>query len=253
MTASDYTLEIKIRQEQYDQMKLQVSQRGFRPDLPMGARVKFVLIEELEKQIREISGEDGMYVSDVNFAFRNSWLIDALKSRGDAIKWQNWAELNQINASITEQLHERMEETNTPVCAFVTIESETAYNYLSGVPEINLFGAHSKVKEAVEPTNVIWENRDFNKLLRYAKMLAIITAVSIVLGITFMATFKAKDMTNTLIGKYDTSIKCSELRQMYSDEQIKTLAADEWFDYYKNGGEENGRSIAAQLGCFCSA
>lgn len=107
-----------------------------------------------------------------------------------------------------------------PVSAFVTIENELAYNIICGKETIKLFGTETKVKEAVEPTNIIWENRDFSKTLRAAKAFLILCAVLAVLFITFLATFKAKDIQNRLIGKYDTSIKCSELKDMYTDEQI---------------------------------
>lgn len=67
-----------------------------------------------------------------------------------------------------------MDDYITPKCAFVTIESEEAYNLLSEVKtegkdgleeegKITLFGMRSRIEEAPEPTNVIWENRDFNK------------------------------------------------------------------------------------------
>jgi hypothetical protein len=182
--------------------------------------MKFILIDEIERLMREISGEDGFKVADVNFAYQNSWLIDKLKQRGSAIKWQDWKKLNELNQNITTELKERMEETITPVSAFVTIESETAYNYVCGVPSLKLFGSESNVHEAVEPTNIIWENRDFSKLLRAAKAVMILIAVMTVLFITFVATFKAKDMQNVLVGKYSTDIKCSELKDMYGDDQI---------------------------------
>lgn len=86
-----------------------------------------------------------------------------------------------------------MEETITPVSAFVTIESETAYNYVCGVPSLKLFGTDSYVNEAVEPTNIIWENRDFSKLQRATRAFYILVAVLVVLFITFFATFKAKE------------------------------------------------------------
>jgi hypothetical protein len=145
-----------------------------------------------------------------------------------------------------------MEETITPVSAFVTIESETAYNYVCGVPALKLFGTDSSVHEAVEPTNIIWENRDFSKLMRASKAFMILVAVLVVLFITFVATFKAKDMQNVLVGKYSTEIKCSELKDMYSDDAIQLMAADEWFAYYKKGGMENDRNIASSLSCFCT-
>ena len=53
----------------------------------MGARMKFMVIEEFEKILEELTGEKGYRVADVNFAYYNSWLIDKLKKRGDAIKW----------------------------------------------------------------------------------------------------------------------------------------------------------------------
>lgn len=87
VTASDYTVELKIRQEQADEMMTQINQRVYRPDLPMGSRMKFLFIEEIEKIMAEISGETGYHVADVNFAYKNSWLIDQLKVRGNAIKW----------------------------------------------------------------------------------------------------------------------------------------------------------------------
>jgi hypothetical protein len=47
---------------------------------------------------------------------------------------------------------------------------------------------------------------------------------------------KGKSMTNDLIGKYDDSINCEELDKMFSPSVLEKLAADEWNDYYKNGG-----------------
>ena len=60
-----------------------------------------------------------------------------------------------------------MEDLICPKCAFVSIESEKAYNYLAQVEtannkgeleggKITLAGHRSKVEEAPEPTNVIW-------------------------------------------------------------------------------------------------
>lgn len=113
-------------------------------------------------------------------------------------------------------------------------------------------GSESKVAEAPEPTNVIWENRDFDKNIRYTFLIYVIVAVSAVLFITFLATVKAKSMTNDLINKYDESINCSEMNKMYKLPQLSKLAADEWIDFYKNGGQDQGRQIASSLVCYCS-
>jgi len=44
------------------------------------------------------------------------------------------------------------------------------------------------MSEAPEPTNVIWENRDFDKQIRYTNLIYVIIAVLTVLFITFLAT-----------------------------------------------------------------
>lgn len=58
-----------------------------------GLRIKQYLAKKLEDYIKEISGTEGR-VSDISFAYHNSWLIDGLRTRGDAIKMQEWGKLN---------------------------------------------------------------------------------------------------------------------------------------------------------------
>ena len=162
-------------------------------------------------------------------------------------------------------IHEKMDELITPKCAFISIESEVHYNYLSDVEtenpatgklekgKITLAGARSKVQEAPEPTNVIWENRDFQKEARVLKLVLVLIAVCVVLFLTFLVTVYAKNTTNELIGKYDDSLNCNELKNMYDAKTEEKLAADEWLEFYKNGGEEQGRQIAPVLSCFCTS
>ena len=74
--------------------------------------------------------------------------------------------------------------------------------------------------EAPEPTNVIWENRDFDKTIRWFRLTMIILLVAFVLLLTFLATVQAKTLTNELTGKYDTSINCKELETMYDKKTL---------------------------------
>ena len=223
-----------------------------------GMKLKLYITRELEKILKEKSGDDEGRVADINFAYYNSWLLDSLRTRGDLIKYQQWEDLNKLNVEITEKIRENMEEITTPKCAFVSIESETYYNHLCDIDtdgekgKIILAGMKSSVKEAPEPTNVIWENRDFDKNIRWSKFILVCIAVIFVLFLTFLATVKAKAMTNDLIGKYDDSINCNEMSHMYSRQQLSQLAADEWVDYYQNGGDDSGRQISPTLSCFCT-
>jgi len=205
------------------------------------------MTKQLEQIIKDISGEEGR-IADLNFAYQNSWLLDKLRARGDHIKFQQWDKLNVLNKEITTKLHEPgiMESLLIPKCAFVSIESETAYNIICSQSSIefdfkNNQKLSAKITEAPEPTNVIWENRDFDKSIRYSRLILVITVVLIVLFLTFLATVEAKAMTNDLIGKYDDSINCEELDKMFGYKVLEKLAADEWNDYYKNGGMDIDR------------
>jgi len=261
VTASDYTLEISLSREQIETMRNNIYQESFAYGESDGLQLKMYITRELEKILKEISGDDSGKISDVNFAYYNSWLLDGLRTRGDHIKNQEWDKLNEVNKSITAKMREgdNLKEITTPKCAFVSIESETAYNHLceyecEGNPgKVILGGFKSSMKEAPEPTNVIWENRDFDKTVRWAKFILVCIAVCFVLFLTFLATVQAKAMTNDLIGKYDDSINCQEMGHMYPPATLSQLAADEWIDYYKNGGDESGRQISPTLSCFCTA
>lgn len=50
-----------------------------------------------------------------------------------------------------------------PKCAFVAFECEGGYNYMADMSNMEISGHKIKVSEAPEPTNVLWENRDFDK------------------------------------------------------------------------------------------
>ena len=132
------------------------------------------------------------------------------------------------------------------------MESEESYNLLAKMPGISLGDGESEVLEALEPTNIIWENYDFDNTTRTKRFVMILGTIAFVLFLTFCVTFKAKDATKMLVGKYDVSIKCSELSKIYSRQQLSNLAADEWLDYYKNGGEDMDRQISGTLACFCA-
>lgn len=262
VTASDYTLEIALTKEQVAVMRQAIYQESFAYGESDGMQIKMYLTRELEKALKDKYPDEDGRVADINFAYYNSWLLDSLRTRGDHIKYQQWGDLNQLNGEVTEKLRDpdTLADLTTPKCAFVSIETETAYNQLADWEtedgqkgKIELAGHRSSVKEAPEPTNVIWENRDFDKTVRWAKFILVCLAVIAVLFVTFLATVKAKSMTNDLIGKYDDSINCNEMAHMYPPAALSQLAADEWLDYYKNGGDDSGRQISPTLSCFCTS
>ena len=211
VTASDYTIEFKISQKQFDDIKAKMDYESFMYYDAEGLRFKLYLQKIIEDRVKELSGGQEGRVADINFGYKNGDLLDNLYKRGDYIKYKQWDQLNLINKEITRDMHENMATYTTPVCAFVCMETEEAYNHIAPSGKLDIFGTQSSIKEAVEPTNIIWENRYFDKTTRAVRLLFIIIAVCTVLFITFLITTYAKGVTNDTIGKYDDSIKCSEL------------------------------------------
>lgn len=104
-------------------------------------------------------------MSAINFTFHNSWVLDMLREKGDYIKWQEWKKLNMLNRVLTKRIKENLADAKAqeyeqgeydektdykksicdPITAFVSMETEEAYNNLASVPEIKLGGIPSKV------------------------------------------------------------------------------------------------------------
>jgi hypothetical protein len=67
-------------------------------------------------------------ISMFTFAFDNSELINLLKKRGAAIKFEKWDTMRSINAKIDHLKTKQAEKYNRPVTAFLTFENEEGLN-----------------------------------------------------------------------------------------------------------------------------
>ena len=252
VTASDYTLEIQLSLKQVHDMRLKIYNASFEySQVSEGYKFKLWLIKRIEEQLDALSGGQGGKVASIDFTFYNSWLLEGLRKRGDFIKYQQWKEFNEFNKELNAQVAADFAKLDAnyykedsakdptlfdPISAFVTMETEEAYNNLAGVDNIMLGDEETTVEEALEPTNILWQNYDMDNVSRAVRFTNILLTTTIVLGLVFVIAFIAKDAQKDLVGKYDVSIKCSELSKIYSEGQLTNLAADEWLDYYKHGG-----------------
>jgi len=187
-------------------MRNKIEYNNFMPYEAEGMRLKLWIVKRIEEELDKLSGGQGGKVATIDFTYNNSWLLDMLRERGDYVKWQEWKKLNQINKEMTRRIHEdsmNVEQAKLnpaeakpsladPISAFISMESEESYNNLSAMPEIRLGDGISPISEALEPTNIIWENFDFDNTTRRKRFLMIIGTICFVLFLTFCVTFKAK-------------------------------------------------------------
>lgn len=91
-----------------------------------------------------------------------------------------------------------------PTSAFITFESEAAYNAMAG-QTLNLFANETKFQEATEPTNIIWENRYVSNYSRTKRAIYFTVVLSILFACTFAATFAIKSQADKIKTKYESA------------------------------------------------
>ena len=71
--------------------------------------------------------------------------------------------------------------------------------------------------EPIEPTNIQWENFDFDNSTRNKRFFIIIGTILFVLFVTFQITLRAASTQKELnLGKYDSTADCYQLEKIYS-------------------------------------
>lgn len=116
---------------------------------------------------------------------------------------------------------------------------------------INLFKEHSCIEPAAEPTNIIWEHRDFTAGDRAVRFVINVIGVSIALICAFAITILIKQNFAVLTAKYDVSVNCKTLNKQYDEDTLSKLASNEWEEFYDAAEGTQGDQLSAVFNCFC--
>ena len=157
----------------------------------------------------------------LTFAFDNAELINLLKSRGQAIKFEKFDLMRKINKKIDDLKTKNLEKYNRPVTAFLTFENEEGLNRCINYNETvmdddafleyrTLLGEPVKIEEASEPTDIIWENRHFTSFDRFIRTCMVVIIVAILLSGSFVIIFKCSLASTKPLLKYP-SINCGDV------------------------------------------
>ena len=89
-TAADYTLEINLSHNQLEKLNTVVVPEESGLKLAHAMKLKLAIMSDIEKELTAIALERGilekMVVADINFVYKNGWLMDQLTKRGEAVK-----------------------------------------------------------------------------------------------------------------------------------------------------------------------
>lgn len=138
----------------------------------------------------------------ITFAYKNAEIIRELTARGVAIKKENYRMLDHINKHVLSHLshsQDFLDKLQTPCSVFLTCETEEGFNRALKYNETvklkefeqykTLLYHEIKVKEASEPSDIIWENRHLKPIQRFYKRLIIYMIIFAMLCFSFKIIF----------------------------------------------------------------
>ena len=175
ITAGDYSVEFDLEVETYDNFK----EKYFDENNPMSenSQFKLYLQNELEKRInamddlgyREVDQrEELIKIAQITFAYENGEIIEWLQKRGSYIAAEKWDKLVEINEIIHKRIttdEEFLNKVQLPCTVFLTFEDEEGKNralVYNDNPQMTFLGEELDIHETAEPTDIIWENREYS-------------------------------------------------------------------------------------------
>lgn len=119
---------------------------------------------------------------------------------------------------------EMLDKLQTPCSVFLTCETEEGFNRAAKYNETvkmkdfehyNTFLYHEiDVKEASEPTDIIWENRHYKPIQRFYKKIIVFGVIFLILYLAFKTIFGLQKQSLAMKGRYPAQ-RCDDYKEQY--------------------------------------
>lgn len=140
------------------------------------------------------------------------------------------AEEDKINL-----LFDNFDKLTIPNSAFVTFENDDSKEYLIMYTEakektstIKLLGEDVEFKETSEPTDIIWENRNFTDADYFRRQLIAFLIIIVLLFGSFVLIYAISAWSAELNAVFPPSQNCDEIDATYGNE-LQTYAGIDYF------------------------
>lgn len=160
-------------------------------------------------------------IAQITFAYENGWMIDTLRKRGAAIAAEKYDKMEVINAEIHHKIttdSDFLDKCQLPCAVFVTFEGEEGCNrarIYNDTPQMKLLGEEIQVREAAEPTDIIWENREYSPLSRNIRTAIAWTVIVCLLGGSFIFIFEASVYGNHAKSLFPANANCKNTQDQW--------------------------------------
>jgi len=202
-------------------------------------------------------------IAKTTLAFANGPMIDMLRSRGAAIKAEQWDKQAEIEKNINSYKNEHVETLTTPCSIFMTFENEEgvtrALNYDDAIEADQAQLGHLKkwigefeieIQPASEPSDIIWENRQYTPRQRRGKECVVFLVMLVMLLASFVVIFLLSSYSNAMLNKYPI-VTCNDLAGYPDADTMEKFAI---LEYNTNTAlEAKGKTVSygGYVQCFC--
>lgn len=202
-------------------------------------------------------------VSEIVFMFDNTSVINMLIDRGNALDADNDDKAQRIENKIKMHLKNNWQKLSIPKEAYVTFKTEEAYLRAITLDSTKVCwtemakdtwrGAPFVLKQVQEPSNIYWENKRANPIVKIIKQVIVVAILTLILFAFMALLFYIQKLASKYRREYP-EVDCEEVEKDVVDkEMLKQYALTEWFHWQRNDGTEESVLMltTANLQCYC--
>lgn len=179
------------------------------------------------------------------------------------IKTNDWTGKEKIDAEINRIKNFQIENFTTPCSIFMSFECEEGVNRAlqfnktvlanEEVSHLNLWldKFTIDIQRASEPTDIIWENRQYTYKQRLFKGIFVTIFLVFLLACSFLMILLCSQSSQRLLNKFPSSIDCELVTSGKSNDDLEASAIIEYTSLH--AAEEKGQSVSykGHVQCFC--
>ena len=212
VTAGDFTVEFDITVDFFEAF-VQKHGKEKAADQSMGQHFRDWMHNKVEEKLSEMEhlgyvepAPARIEVASTTFAFKNGGLISLLRQRGAAIQADKFDKMREIDAKINAYKNDQFDSLVRPVSIFMTFETEEGYQRALALPgDAKWFDgsdASVEMQGASEPSDIIWENREFTPRQRRCKEVIAVLVIGICLALAAGVIFYGRLKQRNYVKKY---------------------------------------------------
>lgn len=207
----------------------------------------------------------------VQFAYNNSDVINLLYQRANYIRGGKLDQVQQINQKMIDMFsadaadsRNATDKVQTPVTCFISFQKEEGYNRAvcyNDVAQIDpskelrtLLEEPVHVEPAPEPSDIIWENRQYSRKERIQRSKKVFLILFIVLLVSFILIFQSSTKMQQLIERYPEQ-DCHKIQKLYDSKPGK-FWHESLIEYESNKDKDDENQVLifdGPLQCFCQS